>query len=247
MAGRHAQQPGRLDRRRTVLVAVGAGLALLLAGALTWGMTSSPAPTPAAARSEPSPGTPAAPNAAEPGAEGNTPPAALVSCARAEESGTAVVETAVASRNHWGDHVKAQLDYDAGTITAKQMVDIFAATRQAGPADLASYDTARAQFQPQADACTGLDAAGMAERWRPVAAECTTRAGQLATAVQASDAVVGDWRAHVAMMQNKPHTDRDEYGKMWRDMIVAAPPHLQGYTAARDALNQLPPCQVASS
>ena len=91
-----------------------------------------------------------------------------------------------------------------------------------------------------------MDRAAMTERWRPVAAACSARASVTATAVQASEAVVGDWRAHVEMMQNKPHTDPNAYGKMWRDMVTAAPPHLDAFAAARDTLNQQPACQLTS-
>ena len=70
----------------------------------------------------------------------------------------------------------------------------------------------------------------MGERWQPVAAQCSQRAAAQATALQAGDAVVADWRAHVEMMQNKPHTDPNAYGKMWRDMVNAAPPHLDGFS-----------------
>ncbi len=64
--------------------------------------------------------------------------------------------------------------------------------------------------------------------------------------MQAGDAVVADWRAHVEMMQNRPHTDPDVYGTMWRQMVGAAPSNLDGFTAARDALDQQPPCPSTS-
>ena len=157
-----------------------------------------------------------------------------------------MVAAADLSRDHWGTHVRAQTDYDVGAIGRQQMLDTFAATRAAGPADLAAFDAAEAQYTPVGSGCAGLDPNALTERWRPVATQCSQRAAAQATALTAGDAVVGDWRAHVEMMQNKPHTDPNAYGKMWRDMVTAAPPRLDAFAAARDALNQQPPCQPTS-
>jgi hypothetical protein len=250
MPGRHAQQPDRTQRRRAVLVAAGLGLALLVGGGLAWGMTQPTRATTVA--NEVAPSTAPAPPDAQSGGDrnggaANTPPATLVACARALDSGATVVESAVPSRDHWGGHVQAQLDYDSRTITAQQMVETFAATKASGAADLAAFDTAHSQYQPVGEACGGMDRAAMTERWRPMAAACSARAGVTATAVQASEAVVGDWRAHVEMMKNKSHTDPNAYGTMWRDMIAKAPANLNGFTAARDALGQQTPCQASSS
>jgi hypothetical protein len=52
------------------------------------------------------------------------------------------------------------------------------------------------------------------------------------TAVTAAKAVVDDWRAHVAMMKGKEHTDPTQYGRMWRDMVRAAPPNLDRFAQA---------------
>ncbi len=250
MSARHAQQPDGPGRRRALLVAGGVGLALLLAGGVTWAIsgpsiraTTTADDAPATAAAPASPATAPDRNTTDP----STPPAALVACATSLQSGGAVVQAADASRDHWGSHVRAQLDFDARKITAEQMVDIFAATKAAGPADLAAFDTARNQFEPISGACAGLNPTGMSARWQQVASQCEQRAAGIGRAVQASDAVVADWRAHVQMMANKPHTDRTDYGRMWRSMIAAAPPNLDGFTAARDALNQQPPCSVTAS
>jgi hypothetical protein len=244
MPARHAQQPDGPTRRRTLLLAGGVGLAVLLAGGVTWAM-SGPSIRATTTANETGPAAATAP--ANPGSDPNTPPAALVACASSLASGNAVVESAVASHDHWGGHVQAQLDYDAKKITGPQLVDIFAATKAAGPADLTAFNTARSQFEPVSGACASLDTSGMSARWQQIAAQCEQRAGGLAMAVQASDAVVTDWRTHIQMMQDKPHTDRSDYGRMWRAMIAAAPTNLNGFTAARDALNQQPPCTMSAS
>jgi hypothetical protein len=252
MPARHAQQPDGPTRRRALLLAGGVGLAVLLAGGVIWA-TSSPSirATSTANEAPVSAAAPATPATAGDGdldaGDPDTPPAALVACATSLQSGTAVVQSAEASRDHWGSHVRAQLDYDAQQITGPQMVEIFAATKAASPADLAAFDAARGQFEPISGACTSLNTSGMSARWQQVAGLCGQRAIELGKAVQASDAVVADWRAHVQMMQNKPHTDRTDYGRMWRAMITAAPTNLNAFTAARDALNQQPPCSATAS
>jgi hypothetical protein len=245
MPGRHAQMPDRQQRRRIALVAAGAGILLVAGGILTWTLTGTPAraTTVANAVDAPTAGAPAGDAAGDQ----NAPPAALAACARAVESGNRVVEAAAVSREHWGGHVQAQLDFDAGRINRQQMADAFAATKATGPADLASFDAARVAYAPLSSACTGMDGADLPQRWQPAATRCAQRAGELAIAVPASEAVVADWRAHVEMMQAKLHTDPKEYGQMWRDMVAAAPAHLNGYTTARDALDRQPACTITEN
>jgi hypothetical protein len=240
MPGRHAQQPDRGARRRTVVLAVAGGLVLLAAGGVFWASMDQPTRATTVANQVESPAAGAAP------ADPNAPPPALLACVDALQRGAAVVTAADASRDHWGMHVRAQTDYDAGAISRQQMLDTFAATKASGAADLAAFDAAKAEYAPVSSGCAGLDPAAMGERWQPVAAQCGQRAAGMDAAMQAGDAVVADWRAHVEMMQNKPHTDPNAYGKMWRDMVNAALPHLDGFAAARDALNQQPPCQLTS-
>jgi hypothetical protein len=249
MPGRHAQQPERGPRRRVIVLAA-AVLAVLAVGGLIWAsgdrttrattvanqVGASAAPTPAGSADDGA-------STADPDA----PPAALVACADSLQRGAAVVAADDASRDHWGTHVRAQTDYDVGAITRQQMLDTFAATKASGPADLAAFDTAKAAYGPAASGCSGLAPDTMGQRWATVAAQCSQRATLEATALQAGDAVVADWRAHVEMMQNKPHTDPNAYGTMWRDMIAKAPANLNGFTAARDALGQQAPCQASSS
>lgn len=235
MPGRHARPPQHPGRRRAAALAAGLGVVLLAVAGLIWITGEQPTRATPVANQAPAGGA-AAPDR-------NSPPAALVACADALQRGDAVVLAADSSRDHWGSHVRAQADYDSGAISQQQMLDIFAATRAAGPADLAAYEAAEAQYAPVSSGCAGLDPNGVGPRWQPVAAQCRQRASEQVSALQAGAAVVADWRAHVAMMQNKPHTDPDAYGQMWRQMVTAAPPHLNGFTDARDALSQQPPCQ----
>ena len=228
------------------MLAVAAGLALLAAGGVLWASLDRPsrATTVANQVESSAPASPAPAGSAT--ADPTAPPAALLACVGSLERGAAVTTAADASRDHWGTHVRAQTDYDAGAITRQQMLDTFAATKASGPADLAAFDAAKAEYTPVSSGCAGLDPNAMGPRWQPVATQCGQRAAGMTAAMQAGDAVVADWRAHVEMMQNKPHTDPNVYGKMWRDMVNAAPPHLDGFTTARDALNQEPPCQLTS-
>ena len=247
MPGRHAQQPERGGRRRTVALIAGAGLALLAVGGLFWATADRPTRATTVANQAASSAPPGITPGTAPAADPNTPPEALVACVDAVQRGTAVVAAADAARDHWGTHVRAQTDYDVGAISRQQMVDTFAATKAMGPADLAAFDAAEAAYAPAGSGCTGLDPNAVDQRWQPVAAQCGQRAAAQAAALQAGSVVVADWRAHVEMMQNKPHTDPNAYGRMWRDMVTAAPPHLDAFSSARDTLNQQPACQLTSS
>lgn len=224
------------------MLAVGVGVLLLAAGGVIWATAGQPTRATTVANQVDSAAV-ATPSGAAAVPAGNAPPAQLAACADTLQRGAAVITAADLSRDHWGTHVRAQFDHDAGAISRQQMLDLFAATKAAGPADLAAYDAATAQYEPVSSGCAGMDPNGVGEQWHPVAAQCSQRAAGMAPALQAGAAVVADWRAHVQMMQNKPHTDPNAYGKMWRDMVNAAPPHLDGFATARDAVNQLPACQ----
>ncbi len=150
-----------------MVLAAGLGLALLAVGGLLWATADrSTRATPVANQA---PG-PAGSTAVQ---DPNVPPAAIVACADSLQRGDAVVAAAEASRDHWSSHVRAQTDYDGGAISRQQMLDTFAATRAMGPADLAAFDAAKAQYAPGSSGCAGLNPGASApagSRWPPSAA-----------------------------------------------------------------------------
>jgi hypothetical protein len=229
-----------------VLIASVIGLVVLIGGGLAWAMTVKPVRATTVASEASSTAQAAAPTTAEPTGDPNTPPAALSACVASVEVGNQVVATADTAYDHWSRHVQAQNDYAAGKINREQVLATWAETKATGAEDIAAFDSADARFQPVSNACAGLRAADMPVRWSSAVTQCSSRAAELVKAVSAGGAVVTDWRHHVEMMANKPHTDSAAYGQMWRDMVAAAPPNLTAFAAARDALSQQPACTVST-
>jgi hypothetical protein len=152
-----------------------------------------------------------------------------VTVARARE----VVVAAQPSFSHWSGHVRAEVDLDAGRATLEQTRARWAATKATADADLADFATAYSAFEAVQDGCA--DRAAQADRAvvpSPTMAECRTEFAALSTAVTAAKAVVDDWSAHVEMMKGKEHTDPAQYGRMWHDMVAAAPTNLARFSEA---------------
>lgn len=67
---------------------------------------------------------------------------------------------------------------------------------------------------------------------------CQSELGAASSAVTSAGAVVDDWAAHVEMMKGREakgtgdHTDPAQYGRMWRDMVAAAPDNLGRFATA---------------
>lgn len=235
---------GALRGRRPLLIAAVIGLVVLIGSGLAWAMAIKPVRATTVASEVSSTARAAAPATAEPTGDPNTPPAPLGACVSSVEVGNQVVATADTAYDHWSRHVQAQNDYAAGKIDRAQVLATWAETKATGAEDIAAFDSAAAEFQPVSKACAGLSAADMPARWSSTATQCASRAAEIVRTVSAGGAVVTDWRHHVEMMANKPHTDSAAYGQMWRDMVAAAPPNLNAFAAARDALNQQPACTV---
>jgi hypothetical protein len=137
-----------------------------------------------------------------------------------------VVAAAQPSYSHWAGHVRAQLDYDAGTATLEHTRARWASTKATADADLAGFATAYGAFQAVQDGC------GSQTPDDSVASDCRSEFASASSAVTAAKAVVDDWAAHVEMMKGKEHTDPAQYGRMWRDMVRAAPPDLDRFAQA---------------
>ena len=166
---------------------------------------------------------------------------------RACETAVARARDAVAaarpSYSHWSGHVHAQLDYDAGTATLEQTRERWASTKATADADLADFARAYAAFEAVQDGCAPPpgQAAGPGDQ-DDVMTQCRSEFVSVATAVAAAKAVVDDWAAHVEMMKGKEHTDPAQYGRMWRDMVRAAPPDLARFAQASLAMSDHVDC-----
>lgn len=228
VAGRHRRNDDGKGRRIvTVLLAIVAtgGLATLI-------LTSA-----GGSRDDPAPG-PAAPSTAP-----VDQVAAVREVTRACETAVATARNAVAaarpSYSHWAGHVRAQLDYDAGTATLEQTRARWASTKATADADLAAFATAYAAYDAAKDGCA--ERAAPADQ-DPVMTECRSVFAPASAAVAAGRAVVDDWTAHVEMMKGKEHADPAQYGQMWRDMVRNAPANLDRFAKASLALADAAGC-----
>jgi hypothetical protein len=179
--------------------------------------------------------------------------APLRACETAVAKGRDAVAAARPSYSHWAGHVRAQLDYDAGTATLEQTRERWAATRATADADLADFATAHAAFEAVQDGCTPTSS-GVREAVArqpggstqddpdPAMTQCRAEFDSVSDAVTAAKAVVDDWAAHVAMMKGKEHYGANEYGQMWRDMVEAAPADLDRFARASLAMSDHVDC-----
>jgi len=225
----HRRQPDHA-RGRVVITVL---LALLATGGTAWLVLTSSAP----ARVDPVPLRAAT----------QVDPAAVQECSTAVARARDAVKAAQPSYSHWAGHVRAQIDYDAGTATLEQTRERWAATKATGDADIAGFRTALAAFDAVRGGCAqrpgaaeAVSVGGVAQD--PVLTTCRAEFGFASAAVSAAGAVVDDWSAHVEMMKGKEHTDPVQYGRMWRDMVNAAPADLDRFARASLDLTRIVDC-----
>jgi hypothetical protein len=191
---------------------------------------------------------PPAPAASPTAAAGAATGAALRACERVVATGRDTVDAARPSFSHWAGHVRAQLDYDAGAATLEQTRERWATTKATADADLADFARADAAFGAVRNGCAPepgrvLLAGGPTPADRdPVMVACRGEFESVSAAVAAAEAVVADWAAHVAMMKGKEHYGAHEYGRMWRDMVEAAPARLDRFARTSLAMSDHADC-----
>jgi hypothetical protein len=178
-------------------------------------------------RADPAP-LPAAAEVSAPAARAET--AAVQGCTKAVTLARSAVKAATPAYSHWANHVRAQLDFDAGAATLEQTRERWAATKATADADIAGFRTALTAFQAARAACG--EPAGLAADQADVVTSCRSELGAASDAVATAATVVDDWAAHVEMMKGKEHTDPAQYGRMWRDMVNAAPGNLGRFASA---------------
>jgi hypothetical protein len=217
--GAHRRPPDHTRTRRTLTVL----LALVATGGTAWLALSAGARD----RTDSAP----LPAAAEVGASAaRADTAALQGCKKVVTLARGAVKAATPAYSHWANHVRAQLDYDAGAATIEQTRARWAATKATADADIADFRTALTAFQAARGECA--EATGVPADQADVLTSCRSELRAASTAVTAAGGVVDDWAAHVAMMKGKEHTDPAQYGRMWRDMVNAAPDNLGRFASA---------------
>jgi hypothetical protein len=216
--GAHRRPPDHTRTRRALTVL----LALVATGGTAWLALS------AGARDRADPGPLPAAAVAAPAARADV--AALQGCTKAVTLARSAVKAATPAYSHWANHVRAQLDLDAGAATLEQTRARWAATKATADADIADFRTALTAFQAARGGCA--EATGVPADQADVLTSCRSELGAASSAVTAATAVVDDWSAHVEMMKGKEHTDPQQYGRMWRDMVNAAPDDLGRFASA---------------
>ena len=169
-------------------------------------------------------------------------PVATRACELAVARGRDAVAAAQPSYSHWAGHVRAQIDYDNKVATLEQTRARWAATKATADADIAQFRRAFDAYDAVRDGCADRPGAVQPGDADPVMAVCRSDYAAVSAAVAAAKAVVDDWAAHVEMMKGKEHTDPQQYGQTWRDMVKAAPTDLARFADASLELHKHVDC-----
>jgi hypothetical protein len=187
-------------------------------------------------------GAPAAAQAQSDAASAVEDAASRLAACRAEvAAGEAAVAAANQSYRDWSAHTQAQVDLDAGRTTSRQATAIWTDTGSRGQADVARFDAALAAYRQVRGACAGLSAVPGPDA--APAQGCAARGAAIAAAVAAGEKVNADWAAHVRMEAGEESIGGN-YPQVWRDMVSAAPDHLEPFRAAYAALSSAASCPV---
>ena len=239
-------RPRRAARRtvppRWVLVAavvVVVGLVALLLAPRAWRdvattpSTGSGASSPGA--SSPSTSTPSStsspdPSPTEPSGTDDAG-AALDACREDVAARDAVLSAAKKGVGHWAEHVGAQLDADAGTVTVARMNAVFARTRLAGPGDVKAYDEAVRRARRTTGPCGPVEGASV-EAARGLAA-CAERKRAQQPVLAAAKAGMTAWRQHLGDMRRDAEGRTSDPEGRWRATYAEAPTTIDAYRRAR--------------
>ncbi|MEV5963748.1 hypothetical protein AB0L70_18410 [Kribbella sp. NPDC051952] len=195
------------------------------------------APTSGPATNEPA--KPAASQPAKPATPQPKPKvikSAADACADEIRTTEAVVTSAWAAAEHWRQHVQARTDLLSGKNSEEATKAIWKRTRLAGPADIATLDSAVSAQAKAAGGCKKLSGT--------TATVCKKRLSALDRAAKADRAAAGDWESHLSMMAAHAAGDFDaEHAQdMWVAAWTAAPKHLDAASRANAALTAAPDC-----
>jgi len=182
--------------------------------------TSSPASAPpTTASSEPS-GTPT-----------GSADQALKGCRAKVRAADDVLKAAEVGVDHWAEHVQAQTDANAGTITAAKMDAIFKRTRLAGTDDVEDYEDAVQAYEDESGECDSADASpSVAEQ----IGRCAEREEAQAPVLDAAGDAMQDWESHLAAMRRSRMGHVHDAQGVWIRAWRAAPPHIEAYQDAAE-------------
>ncbi|KNX38252.1 hypothetical protein VV01_15630 [Luteipulveratus halotolerans] len=216
------------------LVAVGAAVAV---GKLTVPGTATPRRTGGEAHHAHSPGSPAAAASATPGE------ATLAACQAEVRAGGRLASAAASSAEQYRTHTRAQVDVDAGRISAKTAARRWADSKKFGPRDVHEFASADRAYTAVAGTCERLQGSSGTQQ------ACKAHARALGQAARTARPVNNGWAHHLEMMKSKPHDEAAktfaEYMATWRGMVKDAGPQLSAYDTAAKDLAAAPRCQGA--
>lgn len=230
-------------------------IAATAAGVLVWSAQQNPAALPpnsagtgsavppsvsSAPPADPAPKSAPSENASGSTGEQEAVTKAVSDCRREVALTESVLQAAGPGVDHWRQHVQAQTDLTLGRNTEAETKAIWKRTKLPGPSDVAKYQTARSGHKAVDGACKPVKGAetDQAEQLK----QCRARLDKVRLALGGADLAMGDWADHLADMRKSAGGHVHNAQEVWLDTWRAAPPNLEKYTAAMDALAKTKSC-----
>lgn len=206
------------------------------AGSAAATSTSTTGPT-AGSESTPSGGTSSSSAEPSPSSDpaGSAAKSALTSCRYKVRAADEVLDAARVGIRHWGDHVQAQTDADAGKISLAKMDAIFKRTRLDGPDDVSAYNAAQKKADAHSGSCRAPDGASAAVQDQ--LDTCSTRSKAQQPVLKAADDAMDDWTSHLAAMRRSRMGHVHDAQGVWIRAWRAAPPHIAAFHEAQSGFD----------
>ena len=234
---RAKNHPGRVLIPLVVLLGIAAGL---VAWRTSFSFDVAGLLRPSAASTAPAPRTSPRPTA-DSSAQVSRATEALRTCRERVEAADALLEAADTGIGHWSQHVEAQTKADRNRISVTMLDQMFAKTREAGPADRKRYARARKAYDEVEGRCTSLP--GAPAELAADLTSCSTRAKAQERLLRAAEPAMADWMAHLGKMRRSAENPQPDDQAVWLRDWRAAPPHLDAYTeAAQKFQDDAPRC-----
>lgn len=164
---------------------------------------------------------------------------AISDCRREVALAESVLSAADDGVRNWRERVQAQTDLSLGRITEKEAKDIWNRTGNAGPSDIAKYQTAKSAYRADNGACSPIKGATEAETEQLKI--CRARVGKVGPALSAADLTLKEWEIHLGSTPASVSPSQDPDG-VWRDAWRKAPTNLDKYSDAMDTLAKTKSC-----
>ena len=165
---------------------------------------------------------------------------AISTCRRAVALAESVLDAAGDGVGHWREHVQAQTDLSLGRNTDAQTKAIFKRSKLAGPSDVAKFETAKAGYKAQGDACKAVK--GAESEQADHLTICRTRLSKVTSALTNADLAMKDWSNHLADMRKSAGGEVHNAQEVWLETWREAPPNLEKYASAMDTLAKTKSC-----